>query len=130
MKTLALLLFALPLWACAIPTPEQSVELKVNLLKASAQPGNEPPKASAFEAAISLLAEEDPRSPEALSARLEYADFLVGETDADCAQRLAAAQSQLDIVASRRGLDLILPLGPARIADGKYRIRHLRCSNS
>src|SRR5580698_4011292 len=74
-------------------------------------------KATDFEAAISRFEEGNPQSPEALDARLDYADFLSEPAAGDCQQRLTAAQSQLDIVAGRPAINVLLPLGPARIAD-------------
>lgn len=79
-------------------------------------------KATDFESVISHLEEHDPQSPEALDARLEYADFLTQPAESDCHQRLINAQSQLDTVAARPAVNVVLPLGPARIADGEYRI--------
>src|SRR5665213_2220730 len=83
---------------------------------------NEEIKAADFEAAISRLEQHDPQSPEALNARLDYADFLSQSAQGDCRQRLDAAQSQLDIVAGRPAINVLLPLGPARMANGEYKI--------
>jgi tetratricopeptide (TPR) repeat protein len=85
-------------------------------------------KATDFEAAISRLKEDDPQSPETLNLRLEYANFLSGAAGADCQQRLAAAQSQLDIVAGMPATDAVLPLGPAQIADDEYKIHLARAT--
>ena len=93
----------------------------------TAAPDREP-KAADFETAISRLEGDDPRSPETLEARLEYAAFLSGAGGTDCQQQLAAAQSQLDIVAGEPGMNVLLPLGAARIADGEYRIHLARAS--
>jgi tetratricopeptide (TPR) repeat protein len=89
---------------------------------------NEQVKATDFEAAISRLQKNDPQSPETLNARLEYADFLLGQTGDDCQQRSAAAQAQLDIVAARPAIGIVLPLAPAQIADGEYKIHLARAT--
>lgn len=80
------------------------------------------------ETAIAPLARDDPRSPATLNARLAYADFLSGEDGAGCEQRLTLAQSQLDLVAARPGIDLVLPLAPARIAEDEYKIHLARAA--
>ena len=87
-----------------------------------------PPKVSDFEAALVRFQQEDPASPQMLNARLDYADFLSGAGGADCAQKLVAAQSQLDMVTARPGIEMVLPLAPARIADGEYRIHLARAT--
>ena len=55
----------------------------------------------------------DPQAPEALNARLQYADFLAEGTTGDCQARLDAAQAQLDAVAARPATQVLLLLGPA-----------------
>ncbi len=87
-----------------------------------------PTKAADFEAAISRLQEDDPQSPETLDARLGYADYLSEPAGTGCQQQLAAAQSQLDIVAARPAMDVLLPLGPARIAGDEYKIHLARAT--
>jgi len=91
-------------------------------------PAPEPAKAADFEAAIVRFQQEDPQSPQMLNARLDYADFLSDAAGPDCAQKLTAAQSQLDMVAARPAIDVLLPLAPARIADGEYRIHLARAT--
>jgi tetratricopeptide (TPR) repeat protein len=81
-----------------------------------------PAKAADFETAIVRFQQEDPQSPQMLNARLDYADFLSGAAGPGCEQSLTAAQSQLDMVAARPAIIALLPLVPARIADGAYRI--------
>ena len=90
-----------------------------------------PIKATDFEAAIARLEPHGPQSPEALNARLQYADFLSEPAADDCQQRLAAAQSQLDIVAASPAANVLLPLAPALIANGEYKIHlaHASCGN-
>jgi tetratricopeptide (TPR) repeat protein len=91
-------------------------------------------KAMDYQAAISHLEADDPQSPEALNARLAYADYLSHPAENaqnapgadDCRQRAATAQSQLDIVAGTPAIHVLLPLGPARIAGGEYRIHLAR----
>ena len=85
-----------------------------------------PAKAADFEAAIVRFQQEDPQSPQMLNARLDYADFLSGVDGADCAQKLTAAQFQLDMVAARPATEAVLPPAPARIADSEYRIHLAR----
>jgi tetratricopeptide (TPR) repeat protein len=94
-------------------------------------PAPEPVKAADFEAAIVRFQQEDPQSPQMLNARLDYADFLSDAAEPDCGQKLTAAQSQLDMVAARPAIDVLLPPAPARIADGEYRIHLARatCGN-
>jgi tetratricopeptide (TPR) repeat protein len=85
-------------------------------------------KPADFETTIARLQADDPQSPRILNARLDYADHLSETAGADCQQQLAAAQSELDQVAARTGIDLVLPLAPARIADGEYRIHLARAT--
>jgi hypothetical protein len=80
------------------------------------------------EDAIAALEKADPGSPEALNDRLEYAQFLVNATDVDCHQRLDSAQSQLDTVAGNPAVDVVLPIGRARLADIRYQIHLARAS--
>ena len=87
-----------------------------------------PTKAVDFEAAISRFAANGPQSPPTLDARLQYAFFLSGAAGQDCEKQLAAAQSQLDMVAARPGIDVILPRAAARLADGEYRIHLARAT--
>ena len=91
---------------------------------------DKPAAAADFEAAISRFEKNDPQSPEALNARLEYADFLsdpVSEPmSGDCQQRLDTAQAQLDTLATRSALHVLLPLGPARLANGEYKLHMAR----
>ena len=84
--------------------------------------------ATDFEAAIARLEQKDRQSPEAMNARLEYADFLFQSESGDCHTRLDAAQIQLDALAIRAAVNVVLPLGPARLADGAYRIHAARAA--
>ena len=79
-----------------------------------------------FEAAITRLSALDPAAPQALNARLQYADFLVNSTSGDCHARLDAAQAQLDQVASRPEARILLPLAQARLDGGAYGIHAAR----
>jgi tetratricopeptide (TPR) repeat protein len=83
-----------------------------------------------FKAAISQLDASDPESPEALNAKLDYADFLAG-APGDCQQRLNDAQSQLDAVTDSAVATVVLPVGRARMANLEYRIHAERafCGN-
>jgi tetratricopeptide (TPR) repeat protein len=82
----------------------------------------------AFEDAVAALEQADPDSPGALSARLDYAQYLVDAADVDCHQRLDAAQSQLDTVTRTPGADVELPNGRARTTDIQYRVKLARAS--
>ena len=75
---------------------------------------------------MTQLANDDPRSPETMNLRLQYADILANAAGPDCEQQLRAAETQLDLVAARPDIDFLLPLAPARIADGEYRIHLAR----
>lgn len=80
--------------------------------------------------AVTRLAKADPESPETLQARLEYAGSLVQQGDADCRQHLDEAQAQLNVLAISPALSIVLPLGPARLADIEYRVHEARASCS
>jgi hypothetical protein len=80
------------------------------------------------EDAIAALEKADPGSPAALNDRLEYAQFLVSATDVDCHVRLDSAQLQLDTVAGNPAVDVVLPIGKARLADIRYQIHLARAS--
>ena len=84
--------------------------------------------AADFEAAIARLERRDPQSPEAMNARLEYADFLLQTESGDCRNRLDDAQAQIDAVASRPAVDILLPMGPARLANGAYQLHAARAT--
>lgn len=88
-------------------------------------------RAADFEAAIARLGAQYPGSPEALNARLEYADFLLDST-ADACQPLATAQAQLDALTAQPSLSILLPLGSARVADDEYKIHmaHAGCGEA
>lgn len=91
-------------------------------------PSAETAKAMDFETVISRLEASDPQSPAALNARLDYVDFLSEGTGGDCQQRLAAAQAQLDAVAARPALSILLPTAPARMAGDEYKIHLARAT--
>ncbi|HEY2009442.1 MAG TPA: hypothetical protein VGH23_10665 [Rhizomicrobium sp.] len=100
---------------------------------AACAPATQTPAASApaigaddFEAAIVRLEQRDPNAPQALNARLQYADFLVNATTGDCRTRLDTAQAQLDILAARPATRILLPLGAAKLADGAYKLHAAR----
>ncbi len=80
------------------------------------------------EDAIAAIEKVDPGSPEALNDRLEYAQYLVGATDVDCHQRLDGARSQLDTVARNPAVDVVLPIGRARLTDIQYQVHLARAS--
>jgi tetratricopeptide (TPR) repeat protein len=105
----------------------------VGLLGVSACAPDTPPAATLppagaadFESAIARLDVRDPESPEALNARLEYADFLSGSDTGDCAKRQDTAQAQLDAKSARPALRVVLPLGPAKLQSAEYKIHAAR----
>jgi hypothetical protein len=93
-----------------------------------------PVGANDFETTIARLEKLDPQSPEALNARLEYADFLAdppadpssSAAGGDCRKRLDAAQAQFDVLAARPAVRVLLLLGPARLANIAYKIHAAR----
>ena len=78
--------------------------------------------AHALRATMDRLDSDDPRSPQTLSARLDYARFLVDGPGDACGKRLDDAQAQLDQVNTGSALELTLPMGVARATDMDYRI--------
>jgi len=93
-----------------------------------------PVGANDFETTIARLEKPDPQAPEALNARLEYADFLsdapadtaANPAGGNCHKRLDAAQAQLDILAARPAVRVLLLLGPARLANIAYKLHAAR----
>jgi hypothetical protein len=78
--------------------------------------------------AIAKAEKNDPQSPGALDARLEYADYLAGAKAGSCAERLDKAQWQLDTLAANPAFQILLALGPARMAAIEHRIHFGRAS--
>lgn len=76
----------------------------------------------ALQAAIDRFNSDDPHSPQALSARLDYARFLVDGPGDACGKRLDGARAQLDRIDTGVALELTLPMGIARATDMDYRI--------
>lgn len=95
-------------------------------------PAAAPPvvRASDFETTIAKLEAVDPVSPEALNARLQYADFLSdapsGPEDGDCGKRLDAAQAQLDSLSQTPAFLILQPLAHAKLRGGAYKIHAAR----
>src|SRR5579863_9626120 len=81
---------------------------------------------SDFESTIARLDARDPQAPEALNARLEYADFLSGSGASDCGKRLDGAQAQLDALSARPALGVVLPFGRAKLKSAEYKIHSAR----
>ena len=79
-------------------------------------------------AAIAKLDQDDPGSPFALDAQLEYANQLINTHDAACETRLSRAQTELNVAAADPSFDVVLPLGAARLADLQYRLHAARAS--
>jgi hypothetical protein len=104
------------------------------LAACASDPAPPPVGAGDFETTIARLEKLDPQSPEALNARLEYADFLSdAPSDAssssaggDCRRRLDAARDEFDILAARPAVRVLLQLGPARLANAEYKIHAAR----
>ena len=84
------------------------------------------PRPPEFNALIQRLDVQDPSAPQALEMHLRYANFLATSDAGDCAQRLQAAQTQLDTVRANPALDVVLPAGRAREADVSYLIHLAR----
>ena len=91
-------------------------------------PGGVPAPQETPEQVVSDLQQNDPGSPLALEAHLEYASQLVNTRDAACETRLSRAQTELDVAAADPSFDVVLPLGPARLADLQYRLHAARAS--
>lgn len=79
------------------------------------------PQAGDFESAIRGLERRDPASPAVLSAKLAYAQFLLGDPRVPCAQRLTLAEEQLGSVAANRETHILFPAGWALVASLEYR---------
>jgi hypothetical protein len=84
--------------------------------------------AAGLATAIASAARTDPGSPDVLAGRLAYADSLARASGGDCARRLEDAQAQLDAAAESPALEILLPLGPARLADTEYQLHLARAS--
>ena len=80
------------------------------------------------EQVLSDLQQDDPGSPFALDAQLEYANQLINTHDAACEMRLSRAQTELNVAAADPSFDVVLPLGAARLADLQYRLHAARAS--
>lgn len=79
------------------------------------------PRAGDFESAIRRLERKDPASPAVLSAKLAYAQFLLGDVSAPCAKRLTLAQEQIGSVAANPETHILFPTGWALVASLEYR---------
>ena len=77
---------------------------------------------------MAALEKADPSSPEALSDRLDYAQYLLDTVAVDCHQRLDSAQSQLDTVTRIPGADVEFPNAHALTTDIQYRVKLARAS--
>jgi tetratricopeptide (TPR) repeat protein len=88
--------------------------------------------AKEFAAAIESLNARDPQSPDTLSTRLAYADFLAQLDPGDCVARLDAARDQLDVAKASPALMVVLTAGPARLASVEYQYHLARafCAGS
>jgi hypothetical protein len=84
--------------------------------------------AKEFAAAIDKLNARDPQSPDTLSTRLAYADFLTTLEHGDCRAHLDQARNQLEASKSGPALALVLADAPARIAHLEYQLHLARAS--
>lgn len=91
---------------------------------------DEVPTEHSLQAAVERSNRDDPHSPQTLSARLDYARFLVDGPGEACDKRLDDAQSQLDRVNDGATLEVALPIGVARATDIDYRIHLARADCS
>jgi tetratricopeptide (TPR) repeat protein len=80
-----------------------------------------------FAASVERSNALDPYSPNALNARLAFADFLAKRHSDECQTPLDAAQLQLDLITANPALPF-LPTGLARAADVGYQIHLGRAS--
>lgn len=81
-----------------------------------------------FAAAIESFNARDPQSPDTLSTRLAYADFLTKLDRGDCLAHLDAARDQLDLAKANPALELALIAGLARLAQVEYQYHLARAS--
>jgi tetratricopeptide (TPR) repeat protein len=88
------------------------------------------PTAKQFAAAIDKSNAQDPQSPETLSTRLGFADFLAKAEGGDCEIRLDRAQEQLELARASPVIGIALPLGLAHAADIEYQVHFARASCS
>jgi tetratricopeptide (TPR) repeat protein len=84
--------------------------------------------AKEFAAAIESLNARDPQSPDTLSVRLAYADFLTKLDRGDCLDHLDAARDQLDLAKASPALEVVLTAGLARLAQVEYQYHLARAS--
>jgi tetratricopeptide (TPR) repeat protein len=85
-----------------------------------------------FVVAIDNFNALDPQSPDTLNTRLAYARFLTKLEDGDCRAHLDEAQRQLDAARANRAFALVVPAGPALVADIEYQLHlaHAACATS
>jgi tetratricopeptide (TPR) repeat protein len=84
--------------------------------------------ARTFAAAIDSFNALDPQSPDTLNARLAYARFLTKLEGADCQAHLDEAQGQLDVATADQTFAVVIPSGPALVADIEYQLHLARAS--
>lgn len=99
-----------------------AVSIVVALVTSFPTWGDEVPTEHSLQGVIERSNRDDPHSPQTLSARLDYARFLVDGPGEACGKRLDDAQSQLDRVNDSPALEVTLPIGVARATDMDYRI--------
>jgi tetratricopeptide (TPR) repeat protein len=80
-----------------------------------------------FAASLEQKNKLDPQSPDTLTARLDFADFLAHAAEqGDCQSRVDRAQQQLDLAGSDPAIEVALPSGVARVSAVDYRIHAAR----
>jgi hypothetical protein len=84
--------------------------------------------AKQFTASIDAFNAVDPQSPDTLSARLTYANFLTRIEGGDCRAHLDEAQKQLNLVTAGRAFALVLPAASAHVASIEYQLHLQRAS--
>lgn len=89
-------------------------------------PGDDGPSAEQFAAALDRFNALDPQSPDALNTRLAYARFLTSLEVGDCRAHLDEAQGQLDVATADRAFAVVIPSGPALVADIEYQLHLAR----
>ncbi len=94
----------------------------------AAAPDTEVQPDTHFQISIAEADRFEPQSPATLTARLDYADFLLEPAAGSCAQRLDHARSLADSVDANPVARVVFPAGWARVADLRYRIDRARAA--
>lgn len=92
---------------------------------AAGDDGSRDPK---FDELMAQTARTDPDSPAVLESLLEHVDALVKSREGGCEKSLEEAQAALDAASHRPAVSLLLPLGPARLADLGYELHRAKAA--